>query len=245
MRIHIIACRVLGRELSYLVSKSPNMIEITWQPQGLHEEPANLKSFLRASLDAVYDQLERGICRRAPDYIALGYGLCSGGIAGLEARDIPIAVPRCDDCIALFLGSQERYLELFNSRKGTYWLNNGWVETSYLLHEGIEKQLYEEYSRKYGEDNAEYLMEVNNNWKQHYKNCGFITSDVYDRPEYRRAAEAFAEKNGWTSEVYEGSSRLLKKLVDGDFFNEEFFVCPPKHRIELTGGRDMLRAVPV
>ena len=39
MRIHIIACRVLTRELSYLISQSPHTVDVTWLPQGLHDTP--------------------------------------------------------------------------------------------------------------------------------------------------------------------------------------------------------------
>ena len=108
MRIHIIACRVFTRELSYYASQSPNTIDITWLPQGLHDTPEKLRSMLKESLDGLYRQKEKQMIKHWPDFIVLCYGLCSNGIVGLESRDTPLIIPRTDDCIALFLGSQQR-----------------------------------------------------------------------------------------------------------------------------------------
>lgn len=132
MRIHIIACRVLTRELSYLISQSPHTVDITWLPQGLHDTPEKLRALIADAIDGLYRQREQRMLKHFPDVIVLGYGLCSNGVVGLESRDIPLVIPRTDDCIALFLGSQERYLRLFEEYNGTYWLNNGWIETAYI-----------------------------------------------------------------------------------------------------------------
>ena len=39
MRIHIIACRIFERELSYLAAKSDNQVDLTWIGRGLHNTP--------------------------------------------------------------------------------------------------------------------------------------------------------------------------------------------------------------
>ena len=143
MRIHIIACRVLNRELSYYASQSPHIVDITWLPQGLHDTPAKLRMKVSETIDSLYEQWEKRELKHMPDVIVLGYGLCSNGVVGIQARDIPLVVPRTDDCIALFLGSQERYLRLFEEYNGTYWLNNGWIETAYIpaaLTPGLEER---------------------------------------------------------------------------------------------------------
>ena len=85
---------------------------MTWLPQGLHDTPELLHKRLESELDRLYADIEdRALRCPKPDYIGLCYGLCSNGVVGLTARDIPIVVPRCDDCTALFLGSQKRYME--------------------------------------------------------------------------------------------------------------------------------------
>jgi hypothetical protein len=63
-----------------------------------------------------------------PQKIILGYGLCSNGILGVSSEKTPLTVPRCHDCIPLFLGSLKSYNEYFRARPGTYFLTCGWVE---------------------------------------------------------------------------------------------------------------------
>ncbi len=60
--------------------------------------------------------------------ILLGYGLCSNGVLGIMARTCPVILPRVDDCIALLLGSRERYLSEFEKEPGTYYLSPGWID---------------------------------------------------------------------------------------------------------------------
>jgi hypothetical protein len=103
MRIHIIACRVLSREISYFAALSPHTVDITWLPQGLHDTPDQLRRMLQEAIDSIHDQVKKNLLKHRPDYIALGYGLCSNGVVGLTSRDIPMVIPRTDDCIALFL----------------------------------------------------------------------------------------------------------------------------------------------
>ena len=62
------------------------------------------------------------------DAILLGYGLCNNGIAGLRAPTIPLVVPRAHDCMTIFFGSKERYLEYFQQNPGTYFYTSGWLE---------------------------------------------------------------------------------------------------------------------
>lgn len=240
MRIHVIACRVFGRELSMRAATSPNVIDITWQPQGLHEDPKLLHKYLEEALEKLYGEIDAGIVQR-PDYIALAYGLCSNGVVGITARDIPIVIPRCDDCIGIFLGSQERYMELFREKKGTYWLNAGWIENSFLFYEEREKKLYEKYVEDFGEDNADYLMEIANGWKKEYKSCGYITGGVHDTEELRAVAKRFADESGWSLDLYEGDPSMIRELTDGDF--SRFFVCPPGHTVEAAPGAEKMRAV--
>ena len=43
MRIHIIACRILTRELNWLAAQSDNQVDITWVGRGLHNTPEDLR----------------------------------------------------------------------------------------------------------------------------------------------------------------------------------------------------------
>ena len=60
--------------------------------------------------------------------VLFGYGLCSNGLVGLTARNVPLVLPRAHDCITLFLGGKERYLEYFHAHPGVYFKTTGWIE---------------------------------------------------------------------------------------------------------------------
>lgn len=248
MRIHILACRVFSRELNALAAMSPHVVELTWLPQGLHNTPDKLRSMLMETLDGLYRQRDEGLLREWPDAIVLGYGLCSNGVVGVESRDTPLVVPKTDDCIAMFLGSQKRYLELFSQYNGCYWLNNGWIEYGWDGERADPQQLAErraEYARLYGEENADFLMEQDQAWIHNYNACGYITSPVLEIPAYEEKARTFARENGWRYARLTGNIRMLRMLVEGAWTEEEFLICPPYHRIEATYDADKIRAVPI
>jgi hypothetical protein len=247
MRIHIVACRVLSRELNHFAATSPHVVELSWLPQGLHNTPDKLRQILMETLDGLYRQREENLLKHWPDYIALGYGLCSNGVVGLESRETPLVIPRTDDCIALFLGSQARYLELFTRMNGCYWLNNGWIEYGWTESaltgdQTAEKRAF--YAEQYGEENADFLIEQDQQWVRNYKLCGYITSPVYACGDYERQARAFASGNAWSFERVEGDNRMLERLTRGEWDEEAFLIVPPHHRVEAAYDGTKIRAVP-
>lgn len=246
MRIHIIACRIFERELGYLAAKSENPVDITWIGRGLHNTPEKLCERLCGAVDALYEQLESGELERRPDYIVLGYGLCSKAVVGVRCRDIPIVIPRTDDCIALFMGSQERYLKEFSEVKGAYWLNSGWVEQSLRLFDAddLKRRRWMEYAEKYGEDNADYLIEVESSWEKNYSTLGFIHSDVHDSEKYLCRAQQEAARKGWTLRELDGDVRMLRMMVDGTWNDEEFLILKPGEVIAPDYSGLKMRAEP-
>ena len=245
MRIHIIACRIFARELSYLASQSANTVDITWVGRGLHNTPADLRRHLSGTVDDIYRQLETGALEHRPDAIVLAYGLCSNGVIGVQCRDIPIVIPRTDDCITLFMGSQERYLKEFHDAAGAVWLNSAWVEQSSRLvdSEDLRRRKWLEYAEKYGEDNADYLMEIESSWISSYSTMGYIHSSVYDTAEHLEYARREAADKGWRMREIVDNLRLLRMMTDGTWNEEEFLILKPGERIapDYTGKK--LRAV--
>ncbi len=248
MRIHIIACRVLSRELNILAGNSPHIVDITWLPQGLHDIPGALREMVQNTLDRLHDDVESGMLKHRPDAICLGYGLCSNGVVGLRSRDIPLIVPRTDDCIALFLGSQQRYLELFAVHNGTYWLNNGWIETCYgdaAYRKAKEEERRAYYTEKFDEDSADFLMEEEAAWKKNYRCCAFIRSGLHCDPAHAEIAKEMADEAGWRYEELDGDERMLRLMTGGEWNEQEFLICPPFHRIEAAYDGNKICALPL
>ena len=117
----IIACRIMEPELTHVLSEkneAEDGTDILYLEQALHRTPDKL----RVQVQEKIDQAARTASR-----IVLGYGLCAKGIVGITARESELIIPRCHDCIALFLGSPKRYLEIFREKPGTYYLTPGWI----------------------------------------------------------------------------------------------------------------------
>ena len=160
MRMALIACQVLLRELSHVIASSENVCIPYWLPQGLHDTPEKLREQVNEKIIEVEREWEEKPPYRRLDCIVLGYALCGKGISGVKAGKLPFIVPRTDDCIALFLGSQERYLKYFNKYKGTYWFTPGWLESAGMSPSKEHYDYkYNQYLDQFGEENAEYLME--------------------------------------------------------------------------------------
>ena len=234
MRLYCLACEVLARPLYLSAARSPHIVDISLFRRGLHNDPADLREKLQARVDEVSGA--------GYDAIIMGYGLCGQATAGLTAREVPIIIPRAHDCITLFLGSRERYQDQFENYPGTYWYALDYVERSdgtssaLALGSGSEtdlKAVYAEYVEKYGQDNADYLMEVMGAWQQHYKRAAFIDMGIGDNSAVEARAQADAARRGWTFERVAGDLVLIRRLLVGDWDND-FLVVQPGQRIKMT-----------
>ena len=245
MRLALIGCMVMNREISRLISESSYPVRAWWLRQGLHDTPDRLRTELQHTIDEV--ERENAVL---PEYlrfsaIALAYGLCSNGVIGLRSRSLPVVVPRCDDCISLFLGSAERYRKLFKEMPGAYWYNNGWIEQAFTPSKENYARKREEYVERYGEENADFLMECEGEWMEKYQCCGFITCPLGDREGYETYARQAAQDFGWQFRKVEGSMDYLSALVNGPWDDERFLVCLPRCRIEADFSDRKLRSGPV
>jgi hypothetical protein len=93
--------------------------------------------------------------------------------------------------------------------------------------------VYEEYVEKYGEDNADYLMEVMGAWKDHYKRAVFIDMGVGDGSAVEAEAQGEADRRGWTFERMAGDIVLIRRLLAGDW-ERDFLVLEPGQQITMT-----------
>jgi hypothetical protein len=225
MRLQFIVCKVLQREAYLCAGRSTNIVDIVLMPQGLHNEPDKLRSELQKTLRQTAD------IRGDPyDATLLGYGLCSNGLVGLECS-IPMVVPRAHDCITLLLGAKETYKGYFDTHAGIYWYSAGWIEHS--LQPGKERfeKTRREYVEKYGEDNAQYLMEMEQKWMTEYSWATYIDWNLPMSDQYRQYTRECAEYLKWNYDEVKGNSCLIQKLVDGKWDDSAFLVVQPGQKI--------------
>lgn len=215
----------MQREAYYCAARSKNVVDVVLMEQGLHNEPDRLRTEVLKALENTRD-----VQRRPYDASLLGYGLCSNGIVGLSA-EIPIVVPRGHDCITLLLGSKDKYQEYFDSHRGVYWYSPGWIESDEQPSKDRYERLLKEYKEKYGDDNAQYLMEVEQNWIKEYSWATFIDWGLTDSGEYKNYTKRCAEFLHWNYEELRGSPALMQKLIDGDWHESEFLIVKPGQKI--------------
>ena len=224
-RLQFIACKVIQKEAYYCAARSKNIVDVILMQQGLHNEPDKLRIEVQKVLRQDCD-----IQGRKYDASLLGYGLCSNGIAGLSAK-IPIVVPRGHDCITLLLGSKERYKEYFDSHRGIYWYSPGWIEAGEQPSKERYDRLIKEYEEKYGKDNAQYLMETEQQWLKEYSWATYVDWGFADFDEGKKYTKECADFLGWNYDELKGDSALMQRMVDGDWDEREFLVVKPGQKI--------------
>ncbi|MBL7153945.1 MAG: DUF1638 domain-containing protein [Phycisphaerae bacterium] len=225
MRLQFIVCKVMQREAYFCAARSKNLVDIRLMEQGLHDEPDRLRSEVQKALETTTD-----IQGRPFEATLLGYGLCSNGIVGLSAK-IPIVVPRGHDCITLLLGSKERYKEYFDSHRGVYWYSPGWIESGKQPSKERYDALLEEYKQKYGDDNAQYLMEVEQTWMKEYNWATYVDWGLGDANRYKEYTKTCADFLNWNYDELRGGPGLMQRMVDGEWNNDEFLVVRPGQKI--------------
>ena len=183
---------------------------------GLHSVPKQLKQKLQDRIDAI----------AMPSLVVLGYGLCGNGLNDIEAGKHTLIIPKADDCVAIFMGSRQRYLDQFNKNPGTYYLTKGWFEVgSDPLSE------YKKLVEKYGADTADYLMKIQ---FQHYKHLVFVAHSQDDFDVYRPQALEIANycrqfEMEYTE--YLGSEDFIHQIAhvleNQQKISDQFIVVPP------------------
>lgn len=241
MRLKLVACEILYREVCACIARSRNIVDVEFLPKGLHDlGAAPMRERIQAAVDAVDAS--------AYEAVALGYALCGTGLNGVAARSLPLVLPRAHDCITLFLGSAERYAQYFNDHPGVYFKTSGWIERGADLvplereRTGIG-QSYEELVAKYGEDNAQYLYEQLGSYSRNYGQFTFIEMGIEPDDRFERATREEAAARGWKYERVPGDLSLLQRLVNGDWDGGDFAVVAPGGHIVAHYDERILGAV--
>jgi hypothetical protein len=243
MRLKLIACEVLYREMCAAVARSAEIVDVEFLPKGLHDLGGKA---MTAKLQECVDRVPAG----GYDAIVLGYGLCGNGLHGIEARHTVIVAPRMHDCIGLLMGSRQRYEAYFQEHSGSYYRSTGWLERGVDLlqlapyRSGTSTDLAELIA-KYGEDNGRYLYEQLTRFESAYRTLTFIETGLECDSRFEEQARREATGKGWEFEKVAGDLRLLERLVNGDWGSEDFLVVRPGQRIEAQFDGNIVRAVEI
>jgi len=204
----------------------------------LHETPVRLKDALGKKIIEVEE-------RHQPDMVALVYGLCGCGLIGVQARKCPVVVARAHDCVTLFLGSKERYLQKQKNHPETYWYTPGWNKTERAPSPEKFARLKKEFTEKFDEEEADYLIEQERYGLHTYNTAAYVDLGIGEVAEHEAYAKKSAEWMGWKFERETGNRSLLLDLLTGPWDDERFLVVPPGHEIQHSADAKVMKAVPV
>jgi hypothetical protein len=211
----VISCKVLE---DLLGKRLPAGVPAVWLDIMLHNSPKKLAAALQEQIDAVAE----------PSFVIVGYGLCGNGLVGVKAREHTLIIPRTHDCVAIFLGSHQRYVQRFFASPNTYYLTKGWIDAR-------DEPLadYHDYVEEFDEETADYLFEMK--YKNYRKIClvGFSQEELDAYRDQARAVAEFMDKR-FGNVVFEetlGSTALIETLVQTgarpEGADDEFVVVGP------------------
>ena len=209
MKRVVIACQTVEKELRRVL---PEDVGLEVLEQGLHRTPQKLKESLQQAIDSI-----------DADEILLGYGLCGNGVVGLRSARARLVVPKVDDCIALLLGSFERYIEEFRREPGTYWFSAGWIEHG--------SDPYKEYLRSVEKWDEETARWVAGEMMKGYRRAVLIDTDACPVDQLRSYSQNFAHFFDLAYREMEGGDGLLEALVTPAVRDSRFVVVEPGEEI--------------
>jgi len=234
MKYRVIACNMFQHEVETAARRSPHELSFTYFELGEHARPAALRNNLQQAIDETVDA----------DGILLCYGLCGRATDGLTAGKVPVILPRSHDCGGILLGCRKRFETIFKPMPSTPFSSVGFVEHGEYFFTDGEMMLGDNYAalvEQYGEDDAQYIYEA-----MHPKLDGvlqpihFIATPEVPSAEAREICRAKAEAEGREFRDLDGSLRLLRMLLRGDWPSDEFLVVSPGRRIRMVGDWDRI-----
>ena len=247
-KFKFIGCEIVYREACFLAATGPHQVDVEFLLKGLHDLPrADMLAKIQAIVDAVNPA--------AYEAVLLGYARCNDGLVGLQARGIPLVIPRAHDCITFFFGSRSAYQEYFDQHPGTYFLTTGWTERN-RFEEGYSRPAYgsegvmaklgltESYDvmvAKYGKENADFIVESVGGWLKNYSRALYLEMGICTEQPFIDQARENAKERGWEFEIRRGDWALLKKLFYAQW-DDDFVVVPPGGTLVASNDAAVLAA---
>jgi hypothetical protein len=246
MRLQLITCDMLMLPVEHIAAMSAHEVVISDLSASLHVDPLPLRDRIQEEIDRVE------AADPEADAILLGYGLCGGATAGLTARTKPLVLPRAHDCVTIFLGSRERYEREHAATPGTYWFTEdnvkrgdalkGWLVGDAARADEVNRT-YQEYIEKYGQENADYLMEALGEWQSHYERGAFLETGLATDTEALDHAREESQFRGWRFERVMSDLTLMERLLGGEW-DDEFLVVQPGEQLVMSYDDGVIKSVP-
>jgi hypothetical protein len=235
VRFKLIGCEVLTREICLCVAQSPHTIDIEFTAKDLHNQSPILRRSLQERIDAA-------AAERRYEAILLGFGLCGNSTVELQAREIPLVLPRAHDCCTLFLGSREAFSRHFGDQLSAPFTSAGYMERSNgnLFHDPSDLlallgggRSFADLVAEYGEETAGYIRETllgASGMPTHDQTIYFIDIPEFRHLDFASQCRERARAEGKEAIELPGSINLIRKLTFGEW-DDDFLIVKPGQRI--------------
>ena len=239
-KVALVLCDVLRDEFAVLARTRIHVVHTEILEQGLHNTPALLRTRLQEVVDKI-EAMDIGV-----EAIVLGYGLCSRGAEEVSTRRVKLVLPRAHDCITLLLGSKERYAAYVKDHPGCYWYSPGWNRCH--TPPGLERyeKLRVEYVKKFGDEDADFLMETEQAWFKSYAVGTYVETGLTDPAGVEKDVaytKGCTEYLQWAFDQQVGSPELMERLLDGPWDAGAFLVLGPGESARMTADEQVVTAV--
>lgn len=212
MRIKVLACRTLQDEIEFLMDNGDLQYEVIWVESGLHNVPSRLHLRLQELIDQV----------RECDRLLLAFGRCGNSVLKLKSKDFSLVIPRVEDCISLFFGSDSDRNK-YAAENAAYYLTQGWMRG--------ERNLWVEYEHSVDRFGAETAREIADIMYSHYDQLALLDTGVYPMEELMRETKMIEDTLGLKRAVVPASLSYLRELLTGPWDEERFYVVEPNTEV--------------
>lgn len=233
----LIACEVFRDEIAMLATGTAGLRATRWLEIGLHDRPDVMRGALQAAVDEMDGRDDIGV-------IVLAYGLCGLGTAGLRAGRHPLVIPRAHDCITVFLGSKDVYAGRQQACPGCHHYTPGWNRARRVPGPERLEMLRGEFGRRFGPDEAAFLLESEREAWAAYDTATFIDLGTSNADAEAGHAERCAEWLGWKFERVRGDPKLLHDLLHGPWDDARFQTVAPGCRLGHSPDDAVMRSEP-
>jgi len=210
----ICACRTIEEEINYVLEENEIGFPVIYMQPGLHEKPDKLRDALQETIDGISNV----------DFILLAYALCGNGLLGLTSKQSSLVLPQYHDCLAMLLGSDERYRANLGTEMGALFLTGGWMK-----HFNPKHKFYEVLVPKLGHEKS---LRFSKRVLANYKRFALIQTEADDQEAVFREMEEQAQFFDLQTYCIHGTLDVLRKLVKGQW-DERFQVVSPGSVIKL------------
>lgn len=199
----VIACENIRDELLAAAQTTGCRLPILFLPQNIHQNPDTMRQTLQSLLDRIAHI----------DTVLLPMGCCGNATKGLTCNTAQLVLPRCADCVDIFISPTNTA----RSYKAFY-LTSGWLHNPYSIDTEFAYTL-----DKYGEETTRSLMQtIYGNYE------GFVVLDtgVSEVEPLKETIQPLASMVDLTVTTQKASCSMLEDMLK-QTYDDRFVVVPP------------------